>query len=324
MNIISLFLLFFVWNTWAEDLSQVVSGAETKDFLAPKEDEVRTSPFAYERSKEDKYSGKISNSAEENFVVGTNDSTDLSIKDYDKKKLKSSGYVVPGTFEKEENYLALDKKKFSNDLRGKATSAFNIAYFKDSFQYQSSNDVINRTIGQGYKHVKAGMIQIHSDHYIYKSFLMNFFWVAGGGVSYNSGRGSFVNSGTRSETTLTFWEVPADLGLGVEVLLYHWFTITGAAGPSGMILSQSRSDFQNGETGKNKFQFGQGQFACAKFKINLSSFNNGLAYDLFSNSQITNLSLNLEARYENYKKFQDSSLAISGQSYGLGFTFEFL
>ena len=80
----------------------------------------------------------------------------------------------------------------------------------------------------------------------------------------------------------------------------------------------------NGEKGKSKWQFSYGQFASAQFKVNLSGLSDNLAYDLFSESQITTLSLNLEARYQNYQNFQDTDLAISGTSLGLGFTFEFL
>lgn len=318
-----------MWNVFAEDLSQVISGGNTQDLLARKpvvedeEEEVRTSPFAYQKSKDDNYQGKTDKTSDPNIIMGTNTSNELVIKDLEDKKLKGSGYVAPGTLEKEENYLALDKEKFSQSFREKSSSAFTIAYFKDSFQYQSTNDIINRTIGEGYKHTKAGMIHLRSDQYLYKSLMLNPFWAVGAGVSYNSGRGTFV-TGTKSDVALTLWEIPVDLGLGVEIPIYHWFKFAGSAGPSAMILNQNRNDFQNGEKGKSKFQFGYGQYASAQFKINLSGFSDNLAYDLFTESQITTLSLNLEARYENYKNFQDDAIAISGTSLGLGFTFEFL
>ena len=326
-SIISIFLFLFAWNVFADDLQQGVSGGDTQDLLAPKkdsgEDEVRTSPFTYQQTNHDNYQGKVDKSSSENIVMGTTPTQELETKDLEKKKLKESGYVAPGTFEKEENYLELNKEKFSNEFRNQASSAMNIAYFSDSFQYQSTNDIINRTIGDGYKHVKAGLIQVRSDQFFYRTEVMNAFWAVGAGISYNSGRGTFV-TGTKSEMTLTLWEMPVDLGIGIEIPIYHWFKVAGCAGPSGMILNQNRNDFLNGEKGKSKWQFSYGQFASAQFKVNLSGLSDNLAYDLFSESQITTLSLNLEARYQNYQNFQDTDLAISGTSLGLGFTFEFL
>lgn len=90
-----------------------------------------------------------------------------------------------------------------------------------------------------------------------------------------------------------------------------------------MVLYQNRNDFQQGEKGRNKTQISHGQFANAQFKINLSGFNSDTAYDLFTSSQITNLYLNIEARYQSYRNFQDE-IKISGTSLGLGFTFEYL
>jgi hypothetical protein len=329
MKIISIFLLLMTSSVFAEDIAHIISGADTPDLLAPKKDldedevEVRSSPFSYQKPKDDNYQGKVGENSSPNIVMGTNTSKDLTIQDLDRKKLKDSGYVAPGTLGNEENYLELNKEKFTKEFRHKSTSAFNISYFSDSFQYQSEGDIINHTISEGYKHVKAGMIHIASEQYVYKTDVLNLFWVTGAGVSYNSGRGIFVNN-TKSETTITLWEVPVDLGLGVEIPIYHWFKVSGSAGPSGMILNQNRNDFLNGEKGKSKYQFSYGEYASAQFKINLSGLSDNLAYDLFTESQITTLSMNLEARYENYKNFQDKSLAISGTSLGLGFTFEFL
>ncbi len=323
-NIINLLLLFFAWNACADDLAQGISGGQTADLLAPKPDEERSSPFAYKKEGEDRYMGKTSSGPENNYIMGTNSKTELDIKDADQMKLKGTGYVVPGTFEHEKNYLTLDKASFAKDFRNKGTSAFNIAYFSDSFNYQSNNDVINRTIGQGYQHTKAGLLQLRSDQYFYKSFLLNILWAVGGGISYNSGKGIFASNASRSEVKLTLWEAPIDLGLGIEIPVYKWFTFAGVTGPSVMILAQNRNDFLNGENGKNKFQFGYGQFLNAQFKINLAGFSDTLAYDLFSESQITNMSINLEARYQNYKNFQDADIAISGTSIGIGFTFAFL
>jgi hypothetical protein len=192
-NIIKIIFFLLAFNAFADDLDQGLSGSKTQDLLAPKEDEIRSSPFAFQRGKDDSYQGKTNNSSAESIVMGTRTSEELAVKDLEVKKLKGSGYIMPGTLEKEKNYLALDKEQFAKDFRFKSTSAFNIAYFRDAYQYQSANDVINRTIGQGYKHLKAGLIQIRSDKFLYKSLLLNVFWAGGGGISYNAGRGSYIS-----------------------------------------------------------------------------------------------------------------------------------
>ena len=106
-------------------------------------------------------------------------------------------------------------------------------------------------------------------------------------------------------------------------MLNHWFKIAAVAGPSTEALYQNRSDYAQGEKGKNKIQVSYGQFANAQFKFNLSGFSSSTAYELFTESQITNLLLNLEVRYQDYHHFQDP-VKISGTSFGVGFTFEYL
>jgi hypothetical protein len=322
-NIIKLILFLLAFNSYAEDLAQGVSGSETIDLLAPKEGEIRSSPFTYKKSNRDRYLGKVKDPDEVDIIMGTNSSNELKINDEERRKLSESGYIAPGVLENSPNYLSLNKGEFAKSYRTQSKSAFNFAYFSDSFKYQSENDIISRTIGSGYKHVKSGLLALRSDQYIYRNFLFDLFWTAGGGLSYNSGRGYFVK-GTTSDTILTFWEAPVDIGIGANLCAYKWFKASAAIGPSVLLLAQNRSDFQNGEKGKNKFQFGYGEFISTQFRILFSGFNDNLSYDLFTSNQITNFSLNLEARYENYKHFQDSSLEVSGTSFGLGFTFEFL
>ena len=240
----------------------------------------------------------------------------------ERSAFKDTGYTPPGTFEGQKSYLEIDKSKMAKEFRWISTSAFNLTYIQNKYNYESTNDVINKTIGEGYRHVKGGYLLVRSDRYIFKTILLNMHWSIGTGVGYNAGRGMFVD-GSRSEATFTLWEIPVDLGLGLEIPLYHWFKISGTAGPSVLGLHQNRSDFQNNEKGKNKTQVSYGQFASAQFKINLTGFGGDWAHELFSESGITSLMLNLEGRYQSYQKFLDP-IKVSGTSFGAGFTFEFL
>lgn len=239
-----------------------------------------------------------------------------------KKKYEDFGYTPPGTFANQENYIDIDKKHISKDFRKISSGSMNITFIKNDFDYQSTNDIINRTIGEGYKHIKGGALYFRHDDYIVRRDLINAYWSLGAGVGYNSGKGIFV-AGSRSDATFNLWEVPVDLGVGMEVPIYSWFKIAGTGGPSVMGLMQNRSDYQRGEDGKRKFQVSPGYFVNGQMKINLTGFNDETAYDLFTSSQITNLFLNLEARHQSYSNFQDD-ITISGTSFGIGFTFEYL
>lgn len=240
----------------------------------------------------------------------------------EKKKLQDFGYTAPGTFENQENYIEVDRKKLAKDFRKASESGLNITFIKNDFDYQSNNDVINRTIGSGSKSVKGGSLYFRHDNYMFKTNFLNAHWAIGGGLGFNSGKGIFID-GTRSDTIFKLWELPVDLGLGLEIPIGHWFKISGTGGPSVLGLIQNRSDFQRGEKGKRKIQYSPGYFANAQFKVNLAGFSDKTAYELFSESEITNLFLNLEIRHQNYENFQDE-ITVSGTSFGVGFTFEYL
>ncbi len=312
--------VFYSVQVFAEDLDQILSGDEVEDSLgAIKTGE--SSPYVIENPEKEIENTIISKDAQTAIIFNENHE-EISDKVDVKAKFKDIGYTTPGTFEHNENYIETDKSAVVKDLRNHTQSSLTITFIKNGFNYASENDIINRTISDGPKHVKGGALYLHSDQYFFKSAVLNVYLNIGGGVGYNSGHGLFV-TGDRSETTFRLWEIPLDLGLGVEIPIYHWFKIAGAAGPSVEALYQNRNDFQSGEKGRNKTQVSYGQYADLQFKINLTGFNSNYAYDLFAESKITNLSMNLEARYQNYQNFQDQ-IKISGTSFGIGFTFEYL
>lgn len=239
-----------------------------------------------------------------------------------KKKYEDFGYTAPGTFDGQENYIDLDKAKIAKDFRKASTGGINLSFVKNGYDYQSTNDIIQRTIGGGYKSIKGGALYVRNDAFFLKTEFLNLHWSVGSGVSYSSGKGIFVD-GSRSDATFNLWEVPVDLGLGAEIPISSWFKASGTAGPSVLTMLQNRSDFERGEDGKRKFQFSPGYFASAQFKINLSGFNDEQAYELFTSSEITNLFMNIEIRHQNYENFKNE-IKVSGTSFGIGFTFEYL
>lgn len=321
IGFLALSVLLTNYSFSADDLNQVVSGGEVDDALSKVKPTSGTDPYIIYSGSGDVENAKVKKDDDTDYNFKKR-SGDLSVKNNERRKLEDVGYVPPGTFEKSENYIELDKNQMASEFRNKSSGSVSFAFIKNNYSYTSPNNVINRTIGEGYKHVKGGTLHVRSDQYFFRRDYLNSYWMVGAGVGFNSGRAIFV-SGERSDTTLRLWEIPVDLGLGLEIPLYHWFKISGSAGPSGMVLQQNRSDYQRGEDGKNKTQVSYGQFASAQFKFNLTGMSSSLAYDLFSESKITNLLMNLEMRYHNFENFQDD-IKVSGTSVGLGFTFEYL
>ena len=319
-SIILIFLSFSIQVMSSEDPAQVVFGDEVEDVLASKEKET-SSEYIINQFEGEVEKNDVKFDHEKEFVL-PNTSGEITHEIHESKKFEDFGYTTPGSLEGKENYLEIDKKQMSYEFRRLSRKGINLTYLDNRNSYESNNDIINQTIGQGAGHVKGGSLLVRSDQYFFHTFLLNGFWSLGSGVGFNSGKGIFV-SGERSETTFRLWEIPLDLGLGLEIPIYHWFKVVGVAGPSGLALYQNRSDFKDGEKGKNKIQVSPGQFASAQFKINLSGFSDEYAHELYTSSNITNLLLNIEARYQSYQKFQDP-IKVSGTSFGIGFTFEYL
>lgn len=316
-----LFNLLSSDNLWASDLDQIVSGGEVEDVLGNSKAALEDSPYIIEKGEGEIDNLKIKKNAQEDFNFDGN-YKEVSAKDNATNRYRDLGLPPPGTFENQENYIETDKKAMAADFRKHSSGGINLTYIKNDFNYESQNDIINKTISQGYRHVKGGTLFARHDSYIFRTALLNSFWCLGAGLGYSSGRGVFVG-GERSNTTFKLWEIPVDLGIGLQIPIYYWFKISGSAGPSVIALMQNRNDFQRGEKGRNKTQVSYGQFANAQFQINLTGMSTEMAYDLFTESKITNLYMNLEARYQNYQNFQDD-IKVSGASFGIGFTFEYL
>ena len=306
-------------SAMAVDLEHSVSGDSNIKNLLDSDDSPGDSPYIINGSAPDTVENSKSKGKDYIFNPGENNITE---KISPKKQFQDVGYTAPGTFENQENYIEIDKVKMAKDFRKYSTGAMNITFIKNDFDYQSNNDIIDRTISTGAGSVKGGTLFIRHDAYLSRSSFLNTHWSVGGAVGFNSGKGFFVNN-QRSDTTFNLWEAPIDVGAGLELPLGGLFKISGTAGPSLMGLLQNRSDYGRGEKGKRKFQYSPGYFANAQVKINLSTFSDETAYTLFTTSDITNLYMNLEMRYQNYANFQDN-ITISGASFGIGFTFEYL
>lgn len=319
----SFFFIFFFFLSFlhAEDIGQTVQGASL-----PKSEldslSIEDSPYINSNTE-----SIITTTESEDAPFLTGSSNTKNSNQVEKLNVNSAykdiGYTVPGTFEKENNYLEIDKANYTKEMRLHSKSSLGLSYIRDGYTYTSPNDVIERTIARGYKHVQSGFLLFRYENYINKNEFLDFHWSLGSGLSYNYGRGIFASDGERSETGFQFWEVPMDFGLGANLSFGRFLKISATAGPSVIGLVQNRSDFAKNEKGKNKVQFGFGQFASLQFKMNLHSFSPESSYERFVTDEITASYFYLEGRYHNYSKFLDS-IEISGASVGAGFSFEFL
>jgi hypothetical protein len=313
-------LIIFSYSVIAEDLDHIVSGdSATPDELGSST-ESGASPYII--------NGESANNVENSKSSGDDYLFNHGVKEVNqnistKKQLEDFGYTPPGAFENRENYLEVDKIKLAKDYRNFSSGSMNITFIKNSFDYQSQDDIINRTIGSGYKSIKGGALFFRHDSIMSRRELLNTYWSLGAGVSYSSGKGIFKVDGTRSDTTFNFWEVPVDLAFGAEIPLSSWFKIAATGGPSVQGILQNRSDYQRGEKNKRKFQVSPGYFVNGQLKFNLANIGSNTSYELFTQSEITNLFMNLEVRHQSYENFQDD-ISITGTSFGVGFTFEYL
>jgi len=299
-----------------DDLDQIVSGSTVPDLLGESK-ESTASPYLINGDDQNAVDKAVPNGVDPIF----GEVPELDLTKEPKKEFSETGFTLPGTFEGKQNYIETDKALMAKDYRKYSSGSFNLAFIKNNYDYVSTNDVINRTTTTGHHSGKGGTALIRQDHYLSKSFLVNTYWSYGLGIGFSTGKGFFAD-GTRSDMTFNLWEVPVEAGLGLEIPFTNWVKITGTAGPSIVGILQDRSDFERGDEGKRKYQYSFGYFAQAQFKINMS-LTTETAYELFTESQLTNVFMNLEVRHQNYADFQDP-IKISGTSFGIGFTFEYL
>lgn len=315
-KVLALIGLLLLTNAHAEDFGLTVQGSDTEDYLSNSKSN-GSSPYL---ESQDSSIDQIKIKHETPLLPGT--TTEEVRKPTLKSEFTDTGYTVPGTFDKQENYIEINKDSYTDKMRTHSKSAFNLTYIRDNFDYQSPNNVIARTITQGYKHVQTGFLLLRSDNYFLRTAFANFHWSMGAGLAFNYGKGIFV-TGEQSDAQFRLWEIPVDVGVGLEIPITKWFKVSATGGPSALALIQNRSDLTEHETGKNKAQFGFGAFASAQLKFNVSGFGGESAYEMYTTNQISNLFLNLEVRYHNYAKYLED-IKISGTSFGAGVTFEFL
>ncbi len=247
----------------------------------------------------------------------------LSEKEKKRHELLDVGQTLGDTGSLNTTYQKIDKIEFTRKMRSVSRGAFNLSYQPNDYDYLSNNNIINETVENGFHSGKGGTVHLRHDSYISNQRFLNTFWSGGIGIGLSTGKGVFIN-GDRSSATFNLWQIPAEVGLGFEIPVFSLIKLNLSGGGGAMALMQNRNDYQRGEKHKRRIQVSPGYYALGEFKISLTSFSNNVAYNVFTASNITNILLNIEYRYQSYESFKEESLAISGSSIGVGLTFEYL
>lgn len=247
---------------------------------------------------------------------------EVNLEPSEKNKIVNSGNIAPFQNEDKESVTTFTNKGIHKEIYNKSVTALSLSYLMDEYDVTGRNGAFDRTFG-GPGGRRGGYVHFTYDSYLSKAWL-NTFYGFGLAVGFSSGKGQFSNSTAEiTNTNFQLFSVPVDLRLGFELVPSRYFKFLFAGGPSAMGLYQSRDDLPRENDDRYRRQISHGYFGQAKLQINLSALFSGLAFSTYSRSDMTNMFLNLEARTHNYENFQDD-LTITGSTFGIGFTFEYL
>lgn len=260
------------------------------------------------------------------YVPEDTDEAGLDSQVTTREKLKNFGSTVPHSMEGGESYERLSNRDLLYQFQGEGSKSFGFYYIQDTYDVSDANGIYQRTYGDNVSQaMRGGSVHLSYERYwvhnkVFLGWGMNF------GVGLSQGKGSFTSSGVATEqstTKFSLWTLPLDLGLVFEVPLGNWLKIGISGGPSAMGLYQHRDDKDNREGGKHLRQVSYGYYGRANLKISMSHFMPSQAVRNLKAYTMTKMYLTLEARMQEFNNFQDD-LSITGQSFGLGFAFEYL
>jgi hypothetical protein len=216
----------------------------------------------------------------------------------------------------EYNFEQLNRK-----MQNQGSSLFAFNYIADGYSVTSPNSNFKKIFEQSTGAMRAGYLEISNARFLYRGWV-DFAWGGSLSAAFSQGKGEF-SSGNQSETQFTLWTVPLEPYMMMEIPIGSWFKLGASAGPSVVALFQTRNDMDSGEKYKRRRQLGWGYFATLVFKTDIGAISPERGFYYFSQYGISRFHLDLLAKFRNYSNFQDQ-ITISGVSWGLGFSFEFL
>ncbi len=318
--VISLFFFLICVSVSANDARQSVGGLKTDDSIIKN---LKTSEDSYLFTDED-YEDKFGSDNSSAFVNGS--SSDVMSK-MDSSKSKTTGYKLPGTFAKSNKLEILSNRERYEKYKSLAKSQFYFSFFKDDFDYTDNRTVFDKTFRNEGSSTEdnsrtSGILLFGMSNYLTEGSL-KFGYGSNFGVGYNAGRGFFKGTSIQSNTEFKLWTLPFDI-TGNAGLNVGYFSIHAYAGPSVLGLIQSRNDRESGSLKKNRRQIGYGYAAGGSLGVNLSSIFPSIAYSMYRDYDVSKMIFGIHVRNTSYSGFPNDDIEISGLSFGLGFTFEYL
>jgi hypothetical protein len=223
-----------------------------------------------------------------------------------------------------DKYVESDVFARLKDHRNKGESAFALTLFYDNNTYTDARGVYDKTFnGEGAEWYNNVFALLTSEFYILKSWF-NFALGGNLGASYKAGYGVFAADGTTSDTRFTLLSIPLDASVILEFNLWDWVRVEASGGPSVLGLIQNRDDREDDEGDKIMGQVSLGYFAMARFKLSLGMIFPKTNKPMFDDNDVTNYFINFDVRYQDYRRFKQDDVEVSGISAGLGLTFEFM
>lgn len=225
-----------------------------------------------------------------------------------------------------KSYRTITNDEILAKAAGQWSSSFGVGYLIDTYDYNDSNNVYDSV----YKNSSEGKN--------YGTLLLKFREKIGGvfylgvntGIGFNSGKGYFIPDGTTittpelSNITFKLYTVPLEISLGMKFNLGKYFHINLSGAPGVMGLWQHRDDRDYQDDSKNIRQIGFGYSAEAALGINVSRMFKQFGVELLSDYHCSNFSLDFFARNQSYSNFKTADFEITGVSYGVGLTFDYL
>lgn len=311
--------LFFLicFSLLAQDMGQALPDQLEENYLENVEAS-KNDPFA-PGSMTDNFFEHIDEDLDTYFLP--NKSPQMNSEITEKDRLNSPEQSLSGQMAQGQ-YLEFKKSDLTRNLHKHVKDNYSIEYYKDNFEYKNSENNFEKVF-RSETASAYGILRVSWDRFIYKGFI----FLSGGigaGVGFNSGKGIFTSDGEVIESNIMLWTIPVDLSLKLELPVSDWFRLYVGGGPSVMGLIQHRQDKNDGARDKEIRQYSYGYFANAGVKINLGKIFSGSTFNFYKTYGIGQFHLNLMARTQNYSNFQDEDVEISGQSFGAGFSFDFI
>ena len=231
---------------------------------------------------------------------------------------RSSTIQALGAQDPPENYHVFSSSELHQEVLGTHKYSFRVSYVFDSYQYQDERGIYSDIFKDSSEASENGLLILGFENLLYDLTQAQVYWLVNMGVGLNRGKGFFVDE-TESDAVFSLWMIPVDAGLGLQLNLANWIKLSASGGVSAMGLIQNRSDLDS-----DRRQVSLGHFQEGRASVNISRFFPRSSYKLYNNQDVTSYYLSLYMRSHNYQNFKQEDFKISGQSLGVGFTFEFL